>query len=130
MVGPVEIKRCIIEEIKSIMKTRQMGDIPYVYRDLDSIDEIKDIARGLIDITAIKWGSVIYFPTIIYNISKELEELVPHMKNPLGAFVGLTFPVKYIYRTVQNPLIEPHQLKAGARTVPETVRSMLQNNDK
>jgi len=95
-----------------------------------SIDEIKDMTRGLIDIPAIKWGSVIYFPAIIYNMSRDFEELVPHMKNPLGAFVGLTFPVKYIYRTVQNPLIEPHQLKAGARTVPETVRSMLQNNDK
>lgn len=30
------------KEIKSIMKTRQMGEIPYVYRDLDSIEEIKD----------------------------------------------------------------------------------------
>ena len=30
------------KEIKSIMKTRQMGDVPYVYRDLDSTDEIKD----------------------------------------------------------------------------------------
>ncbi len=27
-------------EIHSIMKTRQSGDIPYVYRDLDSVDEI------------------------------------------------------------------------------------------
>ncbi len=94
-----------------------------------SIDEMKDMTRGLIDTQTIKWGSVIYFPTIIYNISKELEELVPHMKNPLGAFVGFTFPVKYIYQTVQSPLVEAHQLKAGVRTVPETVRGMLQNND-
>ncbi|MEN6373540.1 MAG: methyltransferase domain-containing protein [Smithella sp.] len=95
-----------------------------------SIDEIKDMAGGLIDIPAIKWGSVIYFPTIIYNMARDFEELVPYMKNPLGSFVGLTFPVKYIYRTVQSPLVESHQLKAGARTIPETVRSMLQNNDR
>lgn len=30
------------KEIKSMMKTRQMGNIPYVYYDLDSVDEIKD----------------------------------------------------------------------------------------
>jgi 8-oxo-dGTP diphosphatase len=29
-------------EIKSIMKTRQMGTLQYTYRDLDSLDEIKD----------------------------------------------------------------------------------------
>lgn len=29
-------------EIKSIMKTRQMGTLPYIYRDLDNLDEIKD----------------------------------------------------------------------------------------
>ena len=28
--------------IKSMMKTRQMGTIPYVYYDLDNVDEIKD----------------------------------------------------------------------------------------
>ena len=30
------------KEIKSIMKTRQIGALPYTYRDLDNIDEIKD----------------------------------------------------------------------------------------
>jgi len=30
------------KEIKSTMKTRQMGTLPYTYRDLDSLDEIND----------------------------------------------------------------------------------------
>jgi 8-oxo-dGTP diphosphatase len=30
------------KEIKSMMKTRKMGILPYTYQDLDSIDEIKD----------------------------------------------------------------------------------------
>lgn len=30
------------KEIHAIMKTRQSGGIPYVYRDIDSIDEIQD----------------------------------------------------------------------------------------
>jgi 8-oxo-dGTP diphosphatase len=29
-------------EIKSIMKTRQMGTLPYIYRDLDTVEEIAD----------------------------------------------------------------------------------------
>lgn len=94
-----------------------------------SIEEIKEMAASLIDMKTIKWGSVIYFPSIVYDISTELEELIPHMKNPLGAFVGLTFPVKYIYRTAQNPLVESYHLKANAHvTAPETVRGVLQEN--
>lgn len=90
-----------------------------------SINEIKVMAGGLIDIQAIKWGSVIYFPAVIYDISSKLEELVPHMNNPLGAFMGITFPIKYIYRVVQNPLVESYQVKTDARAAPETVRGML-----
>jgi SAM-dependent methyltransferase len=91
-----------------------------------SIEEIKKMAGNLLGTQTIKWGSVIYFPTIVYDVATELEELVPHMKNPLGAFVGLSFPVKYIYRTVQNPLLKSYQLKADQVTAPEVVRGMLQ----
>jgi ubiquinone/menaquinone biosynthesis C-methylase UbiE len=79
-----------------------------------SIEEIKEMAGSYIDNRTIKWGSVIYFPAIVYDLSIVLEELIPHMKNPLGAFVGLTFPVKYIYRTAQDPLVESYPLKADA----------------
>jgi SAM-dependent methyltransferase len=96
-----------------------------------SIREIKEMAGSLINTQTIKWGSVVYFPAIVYDISTDLEELVPHMKNPLGAFVGLTFPVKYIYRTAQNPLVKSYQLKADAQvTASETVRGMLPENDR
>jgi 8-oxo-dGTP diphosphatase len=30
------------KEIKSMMKTRQMGTLPYTYRDLDTVEEIAD----------------------------------------------------------------------------------------
>ncbi len=96
-----------------------------------SIEEIKEMAGSLIGTQTIKWGSVIYFPTIVYDMSTELEELVPHMKNPLGAFVGLTFPVKYTYRAAQNPIVDSYQLKADAQvTAPEAVRGMLRETDK
>lgn len=94
-----------------------------------SVEEIKEMTASLIDRQTIKWGSVIYFPAIVYDISTELEEFIPHMKNPLGAFVGLIFPVQYIYRVAQDPLVESYHLKANAQvTAPETVRGVLQEN--
>jgi ubiquinone/menaquinone biosynthesis C-methylase UbiE len=96
-----------------------------------SLDEIKGMVADIIGTPAIKWGSVIYFPTIVYDIATELEEMVPHAKNPLGAFVGLTFPVKYTYRTVQSPIMESFQLKGNeSATAPEAIRGMLQEAPK
>jgi SAM-dependent methyltransferase len=96
-----------------------------------SLNEIKIMVGSLIGDVAVKWGSVIYFPGIVYSFSEELEELFPLEKNPLGAFVGLTFPVKYTYRTAQSPIMESFKLNAEARrTAPEAVRGMLQRADK
>jgi SAM-dependent methyltransferase len=96
-----------------------------------SLNEIRNMVRSLIGDTDIKWGSVIYFPGIVYDFFEELEEAFPLEKNPLGAFVGLTFSVKYTYRTAQSPITESFELKANARrTVPETVRGMLRQADK
>ena len=80
-----------------------------------SLNEIRIMVGSLIGDTGIKWGSVIYFPGIVYDFFEELEELFPLEKNPLGAFVGLTFPVKYTYRTVQSPIMESFKLNAEAR---------------
>jgi ubiquinone/menaquinone biosynthesis C-methylase UbiE len=92
-------------------------------------DEIKRMVGNLIDAPTFKWGSVIYFPSMVYDISTELEELIPHIKNPLGAFAGLAFDVKYTYRTAQNPLLESYDLKAEAPvTAPEAVRGMLKES--
>jgi len=91
-----------------------------------SLNEIKIIVGSLIGDVAFKWGSVIYFPGIFYGFSEELEELFPLEKNPLGAFAGLVFPVKYNFRTVQNAIMEPFQLNAEAHAgVSGTVRNML-----
>jgi ubiquinone/menaquinone biosynthesis C-methylase UbiE len=94
------------------------------------IKEIKRMVENLIGEQAVNWGSVIYFPAFIYDISTELEELVPHTKNPLGAFVGLTFPVKYTYRTAQSPISESYQIEGDVQVAaPEAVRGMLQETD-
>ena len=96
-----------------------------------SLNEIKMMVGSLIGDVAVKWGSVIYFPGIVYGFFEELEELFPLEKNPLGAFAGLTFPVKYTYRTVQSPIMESFKLNAEAQaSAPGTVRNMLQETHK
>ena len=96
-----------------------------------SFSEIKNMVEASAGDTDIKWGSVIYFPFIVYDFFEELEEIFPLKKNPFGAFVGLTFPVNYTYRTAQNPIMESFELNAKARdTAPEAVRGMLRQVDK
>ncbi len=93
---------------------------------LYSLPEIKSMVADATSPASVKWGSVIYFPAIVYDFFEELEEMLPVRNNPFGAFVGLTFPVKYIYRTAQNPVMHSFQLKAKANhTAPEAVRDML-----
>jgi len=96
-----------------------------------SLTEIRKMVRSLIGDADIKWGSVIYFPGIVYYFFEELEEVFSLEKNPFGAFVGLTFPVNYTYRTAQSPIMESFELNAKARdTAPEVVRGMLRQADK
>jgi len=96
-----------------------------------SFPEIRNMVENSLGDAFIKWGSVIYFPAIVYDFFEELEEMFPVRKNPFGAFVGLTFPVKYTYRTAQSPILNSFTLKAKARdTAPEAVRDMLRQVDK
>ena len=92
-----------------------------------SYPEIKRMVEDVAGETIIKWGSVIYFPSIVYDFFEELEEVFPLKKNPFGAFVGMTFPVKYTIRTAQSPIINAFQLNnANARKpTPDVVRDML-----
>jgi len=96
-----------------------------------SVGELKNMAEKIIGAPAIKWGSVIYLPAVIYDFFTELEELFPMAKNPFGAFAGLTFPIKYTYRTAENPILEPFQLqdKSGA-TATEAIRGILNGAEK
>lgn len=95
-----------------------------------SFPEIKKMVESATGPASVQWGSVIYFPAIVYDFFEELEEMLPVRKNPFGAFVGLTFPVKYICRTAQSPVMNSFQLKAQANsTAPEAVRDMLRHTN-
>jgi hypothetical protein len=67
----------------------------------------------------------------VHYLFDKLEENFPLRKNPFGAFVGVIFPVKYIYRTAQNPIMESFKLEAKARNAaPEAIREILRQADK
>ncbi len=80
---------------------------------------------------SVTWGSVIYLPYPVYTFFSELEDLFPMKNNPLGAFVGMVFPVRYTYRTLQNPIMNSFELKTKTQTAaPEAVRGMLQEKER
>jgi len=98
---------------------------------LFSIREMKSVIHKAMANPYLTWGSVIYFPGLVYKLFSEPEELFPMRKNPLGAFAGMAFPVRYTYRTLQNPIRDSLELKAKARApAPESVRSMLREGDR
>ena len=71
----------------------------------------------------IQWGSVIFLPWGWYSRGTGLEERIPVMNNPFGAFLGLSFPVTFSFRTIQEVIREPAALGAEARRpVPGVVR--------
>ncbi|HQL01401.1 MAG TPA: class I SAM-dependent methyltransferase [Smithellaceae bacterium] len=80
----------------------------------------------------ISWGSAVFLPDMFYSAFSELEEILPQKNNPLGAFVCVSFPVTYTYRTVQNPLLNVFDVKrrSAPAAAPDAVRGMLRRNEK
>ena len=92
------------------------------------IYELMDMVRQFLPEAHIQWGSVIFLPTGWYGFAKGLEESIPIMKNPFGAFMGLSFPVTFSLRTVQNIISDPFKIEAnGRQPVQGIVR--LRGND-
>jgi SAM-dependent methyltransferase len=76
----------------------------------------------------IQWGSVIFLPWGWYDFATGLEELLPVMNNPFGAFFGLSFSVTFTFRTIQEIIREPVELTAeGGRPMPGVVRELKKN---
>ncbi len=69
------------------------------------------------------WGSVIFLPWGFYRFATGLEELIPVMNNPFGAFLGVSFPVTFTFQTIQEPLRESVTLNSERpRPITEIVR--------
>jgi SAM-dependent methyltransferase len=76
-----------------------------------SIFELTRMIRQKLRGARIHWGSVIFFPLGWYRFSTTLEESIPVIKNPFGAFLGLSFPVTFSYRTIQEHVRMPFQME-------------------
>jgi SAM-dependent methyltransferase len=96
-----------------------------------TIGEMQSMIKETMPGASVRWGSVIYLPRPVYAFFSELEELFPMKNNPLGAYVGMAVPVRYTYRTAQNPIMKSFKLKADAQAgAPEAVREMLREGDR
>ncbi|MHB9097194.1 MAG: class I SAM-dependent methyltransferase [Syntrophales bacterium] len=60
----------------------------------------------------IQWGSVIFLPWGWYPFSAGIEERIPVMNNPFGAFFGLAFSITFSFETIQQIIREPVALNA------------------
>jgi len=80
---------------------------------------IRDNLQGI----RVRWGSVIFLPEGWYGFARRFEEAIPVMKNPFGAFLGLSFPVTFTFATLQQPILEAVNIAAQNRQpVPGAVR--------
>lgn len=70
----------------------------------------------------LQWGSVLSLPWGCYASLPALEEWLPVMHNPCGAFFALSFPVTFSLRTIQEVIRNPAVLAAeGGRPLPGVV---------
>jgi ubiquinone/menaquinone biosynthesis C-methylase UbiE len=87
------------------------------------IGSLSNMIRNNLHGIRVHWGSVIFFPEGWYGFARRFEEAVPVMKNPFGAFLGLSFPVTFTFATLQQPLREIVSIAAQERRpVPGAVR--------
>lgn len=95
------------------------GDCRHFY----SIRELRELIRRAIGPVPIVWGSILYLPGSCYSFARGIEESLPILNNPFGAFLGLSFSVVYRYRTVQDIIKDAYKLRVeGRREVQSTVR--------
>jgi len=66
----------------------------------------------------IQWGSVLFLPWNWYGFATGLEERLPEMLTPFGAFFGLSFSVTFSFRTIQEPVREPIALASTKNGSP------------
>lgn len=70
----------------------------------------------------IAWGSVIFLPWGFYEAAARIEEQIPVMKNPFGAFIGLSFSVTFSFITIQDVIKKPAVTARGGEPAHGVVR--------
>ncbi len=75
------------------------------------IGELAGMVRTSLHGVNLRWGSVLFLPLGWYSFATGFEEIIPVMHNPFGAFIGLSFPVVFTHRTIQD-IVKSH-IKVG-----------------
>ena len=89
------------------------------------LGELTRMVRSVVRDVNIWSGSVIFLPLGWYSFAAGLEEIIPVMKNPFGAFLGLLFPITFTRRTVQDIIKDPFSIGAkSGHKVHGTVREV------
>jgi SAM-dependent methyltransferase len=86
---------------------------------------LSGMIRKVLPGVRIQWGSVIFLPWGWYDFATGLEERLPEMNNPFGAFFGLSFSVTFSFRTVQEIIREPVSLAPNSGPMPGVVREWI-----
>ncbi|MDI9569469.1 MAG: class I SAM-dependent methyltransferase [Pseudomonadota bacterium] len=90
-----------------------------------SIGALTGMIRRRLAGVRVRWGSVIFLPPGWYGFAAGLEEALPVMNNPFGAFLGLSFSVTFTQVALQAPIRAPLTIGAeGRRPVPGVVRTI------
>ncbi len=72
------------------------------------------VKRYLPDVD-IEWGSVIFLPSWCLGFASGIDEAIPSRRNPFGVFLGLSFPVSFHLRTMQEIIGAPFPIEAEGR---------------
>jgi len=89
-----------------------------------SVTEMATMIRGTIGEVRLEWGSQIFLPRCYARSVSPLDRMIPMMKNPCGAYLGISFPVRYTCRTVQETIRGPFEIKEARRPAPGLVREI------
>jgi SAM-dependent methyltransferase len=89
------------------------------------IGQLTGMVRNQLQGVRTQWGSVIFLPYRWYSFATGIEETIPIMKNPFGAFLGMSFPVTFTYRALQDVIREPFKMEPQRRQpAPGIVREI------
>lgn len=62
------------------------------------------LVRAAMPGVPVEWGSIVFFPACWYPRAEGIDRKIPWRKNPFGSIAGISFPVTYHFRTLQEPL--------------------------
>jgi len=90
------------------------------------IRQLMGMVRNQLQGVRTQWGSVIFLPYGWYTSATRIEEAIPIMKNPFGAFLGMSFPVTFTYRTLQDVIREPFTIDVQEREPAHGTMGVIQ----